>query len=123
MNNVAQEMINEMINTGFSIQDVFAFASLLLVNGVTIATAFTRLNIKIAETQKDVLAIKADIDEHKSTNKDDIKDIKESVLRDSIENKKDHQRVVDSVSALSDVINDMKIEIVRAVSGTKKKII
>ena len=121
MSNVAQETINEMINTGFDIQDILAFASLILVNGVTIATAFTRLNIRIAETQRDVLSIKADLDEHKSSNKCDIKDIKESVLRDSIENKKDHQRVVDSVSTLANSINDMKVEIVKAVSGSKRK--
>ena len=101
---------------GFSIENVFAFMSLILVNFGAISTAWVRLNIKIAEIQKDVLSIRADMDEHKLSNKDDIKEIKDSVLRDSIDNKSDHQRMIDSINDMKEALTETKLDIIKALS-------
>lgn len=100
----------------FSIENVFAFTSLILVNFGAISTAWVRLNIKIAEIQKDVLSIRADMDEHKLSNKDDIKEIKDSVLRDSIDNKSDHQRMIDSINDMKEALTETKLDIIKALS-------
>jgi len=101
------------------LKDIISLLGILIVNGIAIATAFTKLNIKIAENSKDILAIRADIEEHKVNNKVDLKEFKEVVLRDRLENKEDHQRVIDSISKLADLVSDLRVEIFKSIKSKK----
>ena len=103
------------------LKDLIAILGILLANGAALATAFTKLNIKIAGLSRDYISLKADVEEYKVSSKSDLKEFKEIVLRDKIDNKEDHQRIVSELGVVNKSISDMRVDIIKAIQEKNKK--
>ena len=82
-----------------------------------LAAVFTNLNIKIAENATDILSIKNDIEEHKSKNKDDMKELKDAIIRDKTDNREDHMKIVGDLATVNKNIADLRVDIIKAIKG------
>lgn len=102
-----------------TIQEVLGLLALLLANGTALAATFTKLNIRVSENAKDILAIRSSISEHKDVNKIDMMELKGSMLRETINTKEDHKRVMEMLTKLGDTIIELKIELVKAIKTHK----
>lgn len=95
------------------LKDLISLLGLLVANGIALAGVFTKLNIKISEIYRDVLAMKADLEEHKNSNRIDLKEFKETILRDKVESKSDHNKIVATLSEIATSIADLRVDIAK----------
>jgi hypothetical protein len=98
----------------FELKDVLTILSILIANGAVLATAFTKLNIRIAEIAQDQNALKAKMDSHIYDNKSEIKEVKDSATKDRDGQKVDTANVMKEIAVLNRNISDLRVEIVKA---------
>jgi hypothetical protein len=106
---------------GFTIEPglLISVITIIVGNGVALAGIFINLNVKIAEGARDNLALKLDLEEHKMKNKDDIKELKEIIMRDKADNRDDHKAIIAEVSSLAKNLADFKVEIIKAIQKSR----
>ena len=97
------------------IDNLIALISLIVANGLAIGGVFLRLNIKIASLSGDYISLKNDIEEHKISTKSDLKEFKDIVLRDKVDNRDDHQRMVNELNSINKSISDMRVDVIKAI--------
>ena len=97
------------------IDNLIALISLIVANGLAIGGVFLRLNIKIASLSRDYISLKNDIEEHKLSTKSDLKEFKDIVLRDKVDNRDDHQRMVNELNSINKSISDMRVDVIKAI--------
>jgi len=102
-----------MVGVTLAPEIILAVLSILIVNATAIAGVFINLNVKIAETAKDVLSIRNDMEEHKAKNKDDINELKEIMIRDKSDNREDHKAMMLELAAMSKSLADFKLELIK----------
>lgn len=95
------------------LKDLISLLGLLVANGIALAGVFTKLNIKISEIYRDVLSMKAELEEHKNSNRMDLKEFKETILRDKVESKSDHNKIVVTLSEIATSIADLRVDIAK----------
>ena len=105
------------------LKDLISILGLLIANGIALAGVFTKLNIKITEIYRDVVSVKADLEEHKNNNKFDLKEFKEAILRDKVETKSDHDKIVATLLEIATSIADVRVDIAKisTAQNIKKK--
>ena len=101
------------ISSMIELKDMISLLGLLIANGIALAGVFTKLNIKITEIYRDVVSVKADLEEHKNNNKLDLKEFKETILRDKVESKSDHDKIVIALSEIATSISDLRVDIAK----------
>lgn len=94
--------------------DMISVLGAVIANGIVIAAAYTKLNIRIAEVNKDMLSLRAEMQEHKQQNKEDLKETKQIATEEKRANKEDHQLIVAEISKLSDAVYAFKLDIIGA---------
>jgi len=95
------------------LREIIALLGVLMANGIALATAFTKLNIRIAEVVRDQLALKAKFEDHAGDNKDDIREIKAIASNDRNENRADHADIVRELAVVNKNISDLRVDIVK----------
>ena len=99
-------------------KDVITLVVLLLTWGAGLATIYTNFNVRITEIIKDVLAIKKDIEEHKIVNKTEVKELKDMMQSDRMDNREDYLRILETLNKLSASIADLRVDLAK---NTKQK--
>ena len=102
--------------------DMIAVLGAVIANGIVIAASFTRLNIRITEVNRDMLSLRAEMQEHKQQNKEDLKETKQIAIEEKRANKEDHQVIVAEISKLSDAMYTFKLDIIGAFKSKGNKI-
>jgi len=92
---------------------ILSAIGILIFNASAIAGVFISLNVKIAETAKDVLSLRNDMEEHKLKNKDDINELKDIMIRDKADNRDDHKAMMLELAAMSKSLADFKLELIK----------
>lgn len=100
---------------------IISLSALIITNAAALIAVFVKLNVKIAEIAKDYISIKSDFEEHKLKNKEDIMELKQIALRDRIDNKDDHQRIVDELNHVNKSISDLRVDIIKAIKNKDGK--
>ena len=54
-----------------------------------------------------------DFGEHKNSNRIDLKEFKETILRDKVESKSDHNKIVATLSEIATSIADLRVDIAK----------
>ena len=93
--------------------DLVSMLGIILVNGVALASSFTKLNIRISENSKDILAIQTDIEEHKRTNKSDLHDFRTVITAERLENKNELDKISIAISNVISSISDLRVDIAK----------
>ena len=93
--------------------DLVSMLGIILVNGVALASSFTKLNIRISENSKDILAIQTDIEEHKRTNKSDLQDFRTVITAERLENKNELDKISIAISNVISSISDLRVDIAK----------
>lgn len=101
------------------LKDIITILSILLANGIALATAFTRLNIRIAEIAQDQNSLRAKIDEHTYHNRVDLKEIKEAAGKDRDTSRIDYMNVMKEIASLNKNVSDLRVDIVKAMKNVK----
>ena len=89
--------------------DLVSMLGIILVNGVALASSFTKLNIRISENSKDILAIQTDIEEHKRTNKCDLQDFRTAMTAERLENKNELDKISIELAEFYNLSLDVKL--------------
>ncbi len=89
---------------------IIAIASMVIGFSSALITIYVKVNVRLAELNKDMLSMKRDMDEHKVTNRSDIKEIKEIISRDKLDNKENYLIIIESLSKLKDAMTDLKVQ-------------
>ena len=100
-------------------KDLITLAIILLTWGGGLATIYTNFNVRIAEIIKDVLAIKRDMEDHKIVNKIEVKELKDMMQSDKMDNREDHLRILETLNKLSSVISDLRVDFAKNAKQTK----
>lgn len=93
--------------------DLVSMLGIILVNGVALASSFTKLNIRISENSKDILAIQTDIEEHKKTNKSELQDFRTAMTAERLENKSELDKISIAISNVISSISDLRVDIAK----------
>jgi len=101
--------------------DMIAILSAVIANGIVIAAAYTKLNIRITEVNRDMLSFRAEMQEHKIQNKEDLKETKAIAIEEKRANKEDHQIIVSEISKLSEAVYSVKLDIIGALKAREKR--
>jgi hypothetical protein len=99
-------------------KDLITLGVLLVTWLGGLATIYTNFNVRIAEIIKDVLAIRRDMEDHKMVNKLEIKEIKDMMQSDKMDNREDHLRILETLNKLSSSIADLRVDLAK---NTKTK--
>ncbi|HEY5587560.1 MAG TPA: hypothetical protein VIK86_01240 [Candidatus Paceibacterota bacterium] len=81
----------------------------LIALSMTIFVMFIKLNVKIAEINKDQLSIRKDFEDHKKDNDKDLSDMSLEMGVYRQENREDHLRILKSLEENAKIMTDLRI--------------
>ena len=96
-----------------NISDLISLFGLIIVNGISLAGVFTKLNIRISENSKDILAIRSDMEEHKTINRSELNDFRLSMSAERLENKSELDKISIAISNVISSISDLRVDIAK----------
>jgi peroxiredoxin family protein len=70
---------------------------------------YTKLNVKIAEIQKDNNSIRKDFEEHKKQNEEKFTNFSEDMEIYRKENREDHKEIITTLNGMTKVLTDFRI--------------
>ncbi len=74
---------------------------------------YTKLNVKIAEINKDQLSMRKDFDEHKAENNHDFDAFKTEMIENRKENREEHREIMACMSKVSEELSNLKTVIIK----------
>lgn len=88
---------------------------------VLVIGAYIKLNIKITEISKDIMAQKKELEEHKISNKDSFDEIKTLFKEYKEENRSDHISMKSDLSEINNSINNFKFDVFKILNVPKTR--
>lgn len=102
-------------------KDLLMVISLIITNGVALATYGAKVNMKISALERDLASTRDRLNDHSNSNWHDIKELKAAATKDRDDNKVDYANMMKEIAILNKNISDLRVDVVKAMGQKNVK--